>query len=64
MAEILSSFHSRHDRILHIYSNQWDKSRVGKDGVRRVYNSAPPSMNRGPFNVWKKSSWKLRALDF
>lgn len=64
MAEVLSSFHSKHDRVVHIYSNQWDKSWVGSDGLRRVYNSAPPSMNRGPFNTWKKSYWKARALDF
>ncbi|MFJ4054302.1 RHS repeat-associated core domain-containing protein [Pseudomonas sp. NPDC089743] len=64
MAEVLSSFHSKHDRVLHMYSNQWDKSWVGHDGVRRLYNSAPPSMNRGPFNTWKKSYWKIRALDF
>ncbi|MNJ39364.1 putative deoxyribonuclease RhsC [compost metagenome] len=64
MAEVLSGFHSKHDRVLHMYSNQWDKSWVGQDGVRRLYNSAPPSMNRGPFNTWKKSYWKLRALDF
>jgi RHS repeat-associated protein len=64
MAEILSSFHSKNDRVLHIYSNQWDKSWVGSDGVRRLYNSAPQSMNRGPFNTWKKSYWKERSLDF
>ncbi|WP_256577829.1 MULTISPECIES: hypothetical protein [unclassified Pseudomonas] len=23
---MLSSFHAKHDRVLHIYSNQWDKS--------------------------------------
>jgi RHS repeat-associated protein len=64
MAEILSSFHSKNDRVLHMYSNQWDKSWVGSDGVRRLYNSAPKSMNRGPFNTWKKSYWKERSLDF
>ena len=64
MAEILSSYHSQKDRILHIYSNQWDKTWVGPDGVRRTYNSAPPSMNRRPFNKWKKLYWKERALDF
>lgn len=40
--EILSSYHSKNDRALHIYSNQWDKTWVGSDGVRRTYNSAPP----------------------
>lgn len=64
MAEILSSFHSKNDRVLHMYSNQWDKSWVGSDGIRRLYNSAPKSMNRGPFNTWKKSYWKERSLDF
>jgi RHS repeat-associated protein len=64
MAEVLSSFHSKNDRVLHIYSNQWDKSWVGSDGLRRVYSSAPQSMNRGPFNTWKKTYWKERSLDF
>lgn len=64
MAELLSTFHSKNDRILHIYSNQWDKTWVGKDGIRRVYESAPPSMDRRPFNKWKKLYWKERALDF
>ncbi|WP_338129196.1 RHS repeat-associated core domain-containing protein [Pseudomonas syringae] len=64
MAEILSSFHSKNDRVLHMYSNQWDKSWVGADGSRRLYASAPSSMNRGPFNTWKKSYWKQRSLDF
>jgi uncharacterized protein RhaS with RHS repeats len=64
MAEILSSYHSENDRILHMYSNQWDKSWVGPDGIRRPYNSAPDSMDRRPFNKWKKSYWKTRALDF
>ncbi|MEI7079074.1 HNH/ENDO VII family nuclease, partial [Pectobacterium versatile] len=64
MAEVSSTFHSKNDRTLHMYSNQWDKTWVGPDGVRRTYNSAPPSMNRGPFNQWKKSYWKTRSLDF
>uniref|UniRef100_UPI00272A6548 HNH/ENDO VII family nuclease n=1 Tax=Xenorhabdus sp. PB61.4 TaxID=2788940 RepID=UPI00272A6548 len=64
MAEILSSTHSKHDRKLHMFSNQWDKTWVGPDGIRRRYNSAPPSMNRRPFNRWKKKYWKARALDF
>ena len=64
MAEILSSYHSQNDRTLHMYSNGWDKSWLGSDGVRRLYNSAPPSMNRGPFNTWKRAYWKTRALDF
>ena len=64
MVELLSSYHSKNDRILHMYSNQWDKTWVGTDGARRVYNSAPPSMNRKPFNSWKKRYWKVRALDF
>ncbi|MGV7963981.1 HNH/ENDO VII family nuclease, partial [Photorhabdus tasmaniensis] len=64
MAEILSSTHSKYDRMLHMYSNQWDKTWVGPDGIRRTYNSAPPSMNRRPFNRWKKKYWKTRALDF
>jgi RHS repeat-associated protein len=64
MVEILSSYHSKNDRILHMYSNQWDKTWVGPDGTRFRYNSAPPSMNRGPFNTWKSKYWKIRALDF
>ena len=64
MVEILSSYLSKNDRILHMYSNQWDKTWVGPDGTRFRYNSAPPSMNRGPFNTWKSKYWKIRALDF
>nr|WP_308428678.1 HNH/ENDO VII family nuclease [Providencia thailandensis] len=64
MAEILSSTHSSYDRTLHMYSNQWDKTWVGPDGIRRTYNSAPPTMDRRPFNNWKKKYWKERALDF
>jgi RHS repeat-associated protein len=54
MAELLRSFHSKNDRVLHIYSNQWDKTWVGADGIRRTYNSAPTSTNRRPFEKWKK----------
>ncbi|WP_387493100.1 HNH/ENDO VII family nuclease [Photorhabdus sp. RM96S] len=64
MTEILSSTHSKYDRMLHMYSNQWDKTWVGPDGIRRTYNNAPPSTNRRPFNQWKKTYWKTRALDF
>jgi RHS repeat-associated protein len=64
MVELVSSYHSENDRILHMYSNQWDKTWGGPDGVRRTYDSAPPSMDRRPFNKWKKSYWKTRALDF
>nr|WP_081440016.1 HNH/ENDO VII family nuclease [Pectobacterium parmentieri] len=64
MPEVSSTFHSQNDRTLYMYSNQWDKTWVGPDGVRRTYNSAPPSMNRGPFNRWKKTYWKTRSLDF
>ncbi|MHC0464434.1 HNH/ENDO VII family nuclease [Kosakonia cowanii] len=64
MVEILSSYRSKNDRVLHMYSNQWDKTWVGPDGNRRTYRSAPPSMNRRPFNRWKKKYWKARALDF
>lgn len=64
LVEILSSYHSKNDRALHIYSNQWDKTWKGPDGTRYRYNSAPPSMNRGPFDTWKRNYWKTRALDF
>jgi len=64
MAEVGSVFHSKNDRTLHIYSNQYDKSWKGLDGIRRRYSSAPPSMVRGPFNTWKKKYWKTRANDF
>lgn len=64
MAEVLSSFHAKNNRALHIYTNGWDKTWVGADGVRRTYNGAPPSMNRTPFNAWKREYWKTRALDF
>ncbi|WP_208349839.1 HNH/ENDO VII family nuclease [Pseudaestuariivita rosea] len=64
MAEVGGRMHSENDRILHMYSNQYDKTWVGPDGVRRPYSSAPPSMNRGPFNRWKREYWKERANDF
>ena len=64
MVELSSSYHSKHDRTLHIYSNQWDKSYKGADGIRHRYSSAPNSMNRGPFNKWKKGYWKSRSKDF
>ena len=64
MAELGSVFHSENDRLLHIYTNQYDKSYKGPDGVRHRYSSAPPSMDRKPFNRWKKKYWKKRANDF
>jgi len=64
MAEIVSTQHSEKSRVLHSYTNQYDKTWRGSDGVRRRYNSAPESMNRGPFNVWKRKYWIERANDF
>ncbi len=64
MAELVSSQHQENDRLLHLYSNQYDKSWRGPDGRRRPYASAPPSMDRTPFNAWKKSYWMTRSLDF
>ena len=64
MAELVSTQHQENDRLLHIYTNQYDKTWRGPDGVRRRYNSAPPSMNRTPFNTWKKEYWMLRVVDF
>ncbi|MGR5235995.1 RHS repeat-associated core domain-containing protein [Vibrio alfacsensis] len=64
MAEISSMYHSQHDRILHIYTNQYDKSYKSSDGVRHLYSSSPPSMDRRPFNKWKKSYWIERAIDY
>jgi len=64
MAELGSVFHSENDRFLHIYTNQYDKSYKDKNGVRHTYSSAPLSMNRSPFNKWKKKYWKVRANDF
>jgi A nuclease of the HNH/ENDO VII superfamily with conserved LHH len=64
MAEITASKHSENDRVLHMYSNQHDKSWRDKDGTKRQYRSAPDTMDRGPFNQWKKSYWKIRAKDF
>ncbi|EOF5434751.1 HNH/ENDO VII family nuclease [Salmonella enterica] len=64
LVEILSSYHGANDRALHMYSNQWDKTWKGSDGTRYRYNSAPPSMNRKPFDRWKRDYWKTRALNF
>ncbi|WP_227272583.1 HNH/ENDO VII family nuclease [Roseobacter weihaiensis] len=64
MAEVAGEFHSENDRALHMYTNQYDKTWLGPDGVRRPYASAPPSMNRGPFNTWKRQYWRERANDF
>jgi A nuclease of the HNH/ENDO VII superfamily with conserved LHH len=64
MAEVLGSTHSENHRLLHTYANQHDKYWRDKDGVKRQYQSAPESMDRGPFNKWKKEYWKTRAIDF
>jgi hypothetical protein len=56
--------HQNYNRELHMYNNQYDKSYIGSDGIRHRYSSAPPSMNRGPFNTWKRGYWKTRAKDF
>jgi hypothetical protein len=64
MAEITATKHAENDRVLHLYSNQHDKSWRDKDGVKRQYQSAPEYMDRGPFNKWKSEYWKLRAKDF
>ncbi|WP_283241018.1 RHS repeat-associated core domain-containing protein, partial [Pseudoalteromonas sp. S3178] len=64
MAELGSVFHSENDRFLHIYTNQYDKSYKGSDNERHRYSSAPPPMDRGPFNRWKKKYWKNRANDY
>lgn len=64
MAEVAREFHSENDRALHMYTNQYDKTWLGPDGVRRPYASAPPSMNRGPFDTWKRQYWRERANDF
>ena len=64
MAEVGDRMHSENDRVLHMYTNQYDKTWVGPDGIRRPYGSAPSSMNRGPFNQWKRTYWRERARDF
>ncbi len=64
MAELGSVFHSENDRFLHIYTNQYDKSYKGSDNERHRYSSAPPPMDRRPFNRWKKKYWKNRANDY
>ncbi|TMP72020.1 sugar-binding protein [Pseudoalteromonas sp. S1609] len=64
MAELGSVFHSENDRFLHIYTNQYDKSYKGSDNERHRYSSAPPPMDRKPFNKWKKKYWKNRANDY
>lgn len=64
MAEVKSSFHSDNDRVLHMYSNQYDKMYKDAAGNWHRYSSAPPSMDRGPFNTWKADYWRTRANDF
>jgi A nuclease of the HNH/ENDO VII superfamily with conserved LHH len=64
MAELAGGAHSENNRLLHIFTNDHDKHWRGPDGVRRRYNSAPESMDRGPFNAWKKGYWIERAKDF
>ncbi|WP_280524958.1 HNH/ENDO VII family nuclease, partial [Paracoccus siganidrum] len=46
MAEVSETFHHENNRALHMYTNQYDNTWVGPDGVRRPYLSAPESMNR------------------
>ncbi|UWU24828.1 DUF4150 domain-containing protein (plasmid) [Rhizobium sp. CB3060] len=64
MAEVKSTFHSENDRVLHMYSNQYDKMYRDSAGNWHRYSSAPPSMDRGPFNQWKSDYWRTRAKDF
>jgi hypothetical protein len=64
MAEVKSTFHSANDRTLHMYSNQYDKMYRDAAGDWHRYSSAPPSMDRGPFNQWKADYWRTRAKDF
>ena len=64
MAEVAETFHRENNRALHMYTNQYDKTWVGPDGVRRPYTSAPASMNRSEFNRWKEQYWIDRAKDF
>lgn len=64
MAEVKSTFHSENDRVLHMYSNQYDKMYRDAAGNWHRYSSAPPSMDRGPFNQWKSDYWRTRANDF
>lgn len=64
MAEVAETIHRENNRALHMYTNQYDKTWVGPDGVRRPYTSAPASMNRSEFNRWKEQYWIDRAKDF
>ena len=64
MVELTASYHSKNHKPLHMYTNQYDKVWKDASGRSIPYRSAPPSMNRGPFNTWKKSYWKERAGDF
>ena len=64
MAELTGGAHAENNRMLHIFTHDHDKHWRGPDGVKRRYNSAPESMDRGPFNAWKKGYWIERAKDF
>lgn len=64
VVELRADFHSEHSNQLHMYRNQYDKTWVGKDGIRRSYNSAPGKLDRRAFGKWKTKYWKSRANDF
>lgn len=64
MAELVNTQHKENFGLLHIYRNQHDKRWRGPDGILRQYKSAPPSMDRTPFDAWKKIYWRTRAVDF
>lgn len=50
MAELVSTQHRENDRLLHIYSNQCDRTWRGESGIRHLCGSAPQSIDRGAFN--------------
>lgn len=64
MAELSATQHSENQRLLHLYANQYDKKWRDSKGNWHRYSSAPPSMDRAPFNQWKESYWIERARDF
>ncbi len=64
MVELTAAKHTEDSKVLHMYRNQHDKYWRDGDGRKHRYRSAPPSMNRGPFNRWKEKYWAKRALDF
>ncbi|UWR01136.1 DUF4150 domain-containing protein (plasmid) [Rhodobacteraceae bacterium S2214] len=64
LVEMTQTMHQENRRLLHSYLNQWDKTWVGPDGIRRPYASAPPSLDRAAFGRYRTQYWMTRANDF